>query len=106
MPDVCSYATFWDRYLRAHARASTRALHYCGTSLALVALLLSFRDWRFIIGVPVIGYGFAWTAHFLVEHNRPETFGRPLWSLYSDLRMLGLFLTGRLEPHLRRVGLR
>ena len=106
MPDGCSYAAFWDRYLRAHADPRTRALHYCGTSLALIALIAGAFDWRLVIAAPLIGYGFAWASHFGVERNRPETFGHPLWSLASDLRMLALFLTGRLDPHLRRLGLR
>jgi hypothetical protein len=101
-----NYAAFWDRYLRAHSRRSTRGLHYAGSLLAIMALILSVWDWRFLIAVPAIGYGFAWAAHVGVEHNRPETFGYPLWSLFSDFRMLVLAMSGRLGPHLRRAGVR
>ncbi len=101
-----TYAEFWHRYLRAHARRPTRTLHYVGTTLALACLAgaVIFRDWRWLPAAPVLGYGFAWTAHGLVEGNRPETFGHPFWSLASDLRMLALAATGRLGPHLAAAG--
>ena len=97
-----SYPEFWHRYLRAHARPETRLLHYCGTLLALAALIVGLvtLDWRWIVAAPVIGYGFAWAAHLGVEGNTPQTFGHPLWSLLSDVRMLALWLTGQLGPHL------
>ena len=100
-----SYREFWDRYLRAHAQAETRALHYTGSLLALACLgtAVARRDWRWLVTAPALGYGFAWTAHFGIEGNRPETFGHPAWSLASDFRMLGLFLAGRLRPHLDRA---
>ena len=98
------YDAFWLRYLRAHADRRTRALHYAGSVLSLACLLLAaaLRDWRWLIGAPVVGYAFAWIAHFAIEGNRPETFGHPLWSLASDVRMLALAATGRLAPHLTR----
>ena len=102
-----TYDQFWLRYLRAHAKPQTRALHYCGTLLALTCLILAIavRDWRIVLAAPVIGYGFAWTAHLTLEGNRPETFGHPFWSLASDGRMLALWLTGQLRPHLARANL-
>lgn len=102
-----TYDDFWLRYLRAHRRRNTRALHYVGSILALVTLLIGAAtlNWRGLIAAPLIGYAFAWTAHGAIEHNRPETFGHPLWSLLSDYRMLALALTFRLTPHLRRAGL-
>jgi hypothetical protein len=103
-----TYGEFWLRYLRAHSGRKTRALHYIGSLLALAALLaaVATRDWRWLIAAPVIGYGFAWTAHYAIEGNRPETFGHPFWSLFSDWRMLLLALSARLAPHLYRAGLR
>jgi hypothetical protein len=100
-----TYGDFWRRYLAAHADPRTRALHYVGTSAALAALLVAglAADWRWLVAAPLVGYGCAWFGHAVFERNRPETFGHPLWSLWSDLRMLGLFLAGRLGAELRRA---
>jgi len=54
--------------------------------------------------MPLLGYACAWTGHLVFEHNKPETLGHPLWSLYSDFRMLALFLAGRLSGELQRTG--
>ena len=102
---ITRYADFWPYYLREHAKARTRAMHYAGTALTLLfaALALS-RGAGWWIAVPIAGYGFAWVAHFAVERNRPATFTYPLWSLISDYRMFFLWLGGRLGPHLERAG--
>jgi hypothetical protein len=101
-----TYDEFWLRYLRAHSSVNTRRLHYVGSACAIIALVLAVFDWRWLIAAPLIGYAFAWAAHFGIERNRPETFGHPLWSLLSDYRMLLLAFTFQLTPHLRRAGLR
>ena len=103
---VMTVDQFWLTYLRAHRRPQTRALHYAGSTLALacVGAAIARRDWRWLLGAPLVGYGAAWTAHFGVEGNRPASFGHPAWSLASDYRMLLLFATRRLRPHLRRAG--
>ena len=76
-----------------------------GTVLALALLLLAAfgGDWRLLIAAPVAGYGCAWFAHAIFEGNRPATFGHPLWSLYSDFRMLALWARGRLKPELDKA---
>jgi hypothetical protein len=102
---VVTYAEFWPRYLAAHADPRTRVLHYLGTALALAALGAAAlqRDWRWLLAAPVLGYASAWLGHVVFEHNRPETFGHPGWSLICDFRMLGLFVSGRLGGELRRA---
>ncbi len=97
-----TYAEFWPRYLRGHRRGATRLIHYIGSLLALAALLAAaiLGDWRWLIAAPLLGYGCAWAAHVCIEHNRSQTFGHPLWSLFSDYRMLVLALSGRLGRHL------
>ena len=101
-----TYAQFWRRYLAAHSDPRTRGLHYLGTSLAVAAIVVAAlaSDWRWLVIAPVIGYASAWLGHVKFEHNRPETFGHPVWSLISDFRMLGLFLSGQLGSELRGAG--
>ncbi len=104
---IASYREFWPHYLREHGKRATRKLHYIGTALTLVALALGvFVSAWWLLAIPLAGYGFAWFAHFRVEHNRPATFTHPWWSLVSDYRMFFLAVTGRLRPHLDRAGVR
>lgn len=100
-----TYREFWPRYLTAHADPRTRLLHYAGTSAGVAILLISVatRNWCWLVAAPVVGYACAWTGHLVFERNRPETFGHPIWSIYSDFRMLALFLAGRLSGELRRA---
>ncbi len=99
------YEAFWHHYLREHARPGTRALHFLGSGLAIVFLVaaIAFLSWPFLVAAIVAGYGFAWVGHFVVEKNRPATFGHPLWSLVSDFRMLWFWLTGRLDDEIRKA---
>ena len=103
-----NFAEFWPFYLREHSLPRTRALHYIGTSLVVALAIVAVVSGHYALFwvLPFAGYGFAWAAHFGVEKNRPATFKYPLWSLISDFKMWGLWITGRLGPELERAGVR
>ena len=88
---------FWAMYLREHAHPVNRALHAVGSLAALGCIVLAVVLWTWwpLVVAPVIGYGAAWTGHFLVERNRPATFRYPFRSFVADWRMLALVLSGR-----------
>lgn len=102
---ITNYGEFWDFYVQEHSKPMTRALHFIGTSLGLV--LLGWFVWnRMLVYIPfcfVVGYAFAWFAHFVVEKNRPATFKYPFWSFISDYKMMWYMLTGRMGAEVERV---
>ena len=98
-----SYDEFFNFYLREHSHPRNRMMHAAGTLLGLCTLVVPFvlgRPWYALLW-PVVAYGFAWTGHFLIEGNKPATFGHPFWSFISDFRMVGLMLTGKLNNRLQ-----
>jgi hypothetical protein len=100
-----SFEEFWPFYVSQHTRAATRYWHFGGTTLALVCLLGVALGWSRLLlaGALFVGYGGAWIGHFLVERNRPATFGHPLWSLRGDMRMYRLTLGGRMAAEVERL---
>ena len=101
-----TYPAFWSYYLKEHRKPATRALHYLGSIAAIACLVLGVaQEPGLLFFIPLAGYSFAWIGHFFVEKNRPATFSYPWWSLISDFRMFGLWITGRLRPHLKKAGI-
>ena len=101
--EFASYEEFFTFYLHEHSDARNRAMHVMGTLLGLGTAVAAFalgHPWYALLW-PVVSYAFAWTGHFLLEGNKPATFGHPWWSLISDFRMLGLMFTGRLKARMQ-----
>ena len=101
-----TYRAFWPHYLREHAKPGTRNIHFVGTGLATLSIILLVvtGDLWFVPVALVAGYGPAWIGHFFIEKNRPATFKYPLWSLVSDYRMAFTWATGRLPRELAKAG--
>lgn len=72
-----TYAEFFRFYLTQHSDRRNRWMHVAGTALGFAVLLAAFalgHPWLALLWIP-IAYGFAWTGHFLLEGNKPATFG-------------------------------
>ena len=100
-----TYSEFWDFYVQEHSKPMTRVLHFVGTSLGLLLLiwLVARGPWYYFPLCLMVGYAFAWFAHFVVEKNKPATFKYPLWSFISDYKMMWYMITGRMAAEVERT---
>ena len=99
-----TFADFWHHYVLAHRRPLTRFIHCGGTLVGWLLLLAAMglrRPWL-VLAALAVPYALAWFSHFFVEHNRPATFGHPLWSWLADQKMVALMLAGRMGEEVRR----
>ena len=102
--DIKTFDEFWPHYVRAHATKGNRTLHFMGTSAAMALLaagLITKRRWL-LLAAPIVGYGLAWTGHFVVEKNKPATFGHPVWSLQADFKMWAMILRGEMDAEVAK----
>lgn len=93
-----SFAEFYPFYLGEHRNRICRRLHFAGTLavILLVVMVLATGAWRWLLVVPVAGYGPAWIGHYGFEKNRPATFRYPLYSLAGDWVMFRDMCIGRI----------
>ena len=101
---IKSFKEFWPFYLGEHSLPLTRAIHFVGTTLALLQIVYATVSltWQPLVGALISAYFCAWTSHFFVEKNRPATFSYPLWSLIADWRMWALMAVRKLDGELKR----
>ncbi|WP_026951569.1 DUF962 domain-containing protein [Algoriphagus mannitolivorans] len=88
---------FYPFYLSEHRNPVCRKLHFSGTALLFVILIMALATGKYIwlISIPFVGYGFAWVGHFFFEKNKPATFQYPLFSLVSDFKLFFDLLVGK-----------
>jgi hypothetical protein len=96
---------FWLHFLSSHRRGSTRWAHVAGVTLGVagVAAALGTRKlWPLVLGggaLAVLAVG----AHPLLEGNRAENLGRPLWAARALGRMWVRQVTGAIDTDLAKL---
>ncbi len=92
-----SFEEFYPYYISQHSRRGTRMVHFFGTlagaGIAVNAVVRGPR--RSLLLAPVVGYGAAWLSHFLIEKNKPASWGYTLYSFQGDWKMLSDIARGR-----------
>lgn len=93
---IKTYSEFYRFYLTEHQNRTSRILHFIGTFLVFILIIVAVIQgwgWKWFL-VPVVGYGFAWIGHAFFEKNKPATFKYPFWSLISDFKLFFDILFG------------
>ncbi|KTD35241.1 hypothetical protein Lmor_0688 [Legionella moravica] len=90
-----NFSEFYVFYLSQHQNPICKGLHYTGTSLFILSLILFVITLNgvWLLAGLIAGYGFAWIGHFVFEHNKPATFKHPIYSLMADFVLFKDFLT-------------
>jgi hypothetical protein len=94
-----TFSEFYPFYLSQHRDRTCRRLHFAGTTVGLMLLIMAVvksLPLLILLGIAT-GYAFAWVGHYVFEKNRPATFTYPLYSFMGDWVMWKDMLTGRIE---------
>lgn len=105
MTEPQSLEEFWPYYVSQHQNATSRKLHFIGTSLAMGCIAISPMVPSALLAAPVLGYGFAWVGHFAFEKNKPATWGgakHAYWSLRCDLKMWMRMVEGTMDGEVEK----
>src|SRR5690606_19434573 len=94
-----TFKEFYPFYLSEHSNKTCRLLHFIGTTLVIVLLIIGLVSGNYQIFwfLPLAGYGFAWIGHFVFEKNKPASFKQPFYSFAGDWVMYAQILTGKVR---------
>lgn len=96
---------FWPSYLRAHSSRASRAFHFAGLALSALtaAALLACGMVFFLVLAAIPAMIGAAIGHRLSPKDDTVSPEHPDLAVLADLKMFGLFLTGRLEREIAKV---
>jgi hypothetical protein len=57
-----NFEQFWKEYLLDHAESGTRALHFLGTAIGIIALIIGLITFSALIAALGIGVGYLWAG--------------------------------------------
>ena len=95
--EFTSFEEFYPFYIDEHKNKYNKLLHFIGTWLSLVFILLMIfsGEPKYLFYALLSGYSWAWVGHFFIEKNKPATFKYPFYSFIGDWRMFREILQGK-----------
>jgi hypothetical protein len=100
-----TFEQFWPHFLSSHRQPLTRWLHVAALGVGALGVLTALRQRRLgpaLLGTTA-GAALALFAHPLVEGNRAENGGQPLWAARALLRMCGRTISGSIAADLAEL---
>lgn len=94
-----TFDTFYKTvYLPKHSKRGTKIMHTIGLLFAYLTVIAAFVSgaYWYCAAAPLIGYWWAFTGHWLIEHNTPATFQTPVLAFFGDHRMTWDLLRARI----------
>ena len=79
--------SFIENYKAKHRHPLNRLSHSIGIPMIVVSLPLFFFNWRWALGLFVLGWIFQFVGH-AIEGNQPAFFRNPLYLLVGPLWLL------------------
>ena len=79
--------SFIENYKAKHRHPLNKLSHSIGIPLIVISLPLFFCNWRWALGLFIIGWAFQFLGH-LIEGNQPAFFRNPLYLLVGPWWLL------------------
>lgn len=97
--------SFIENYKAKHQHPLNKLTHAVGIPLIVMSLPLFFFNWRWALGVFVVGWAFQFLGH-IIEGNQPAFFRNPVYLLVGPwwlLRRALRFPSGPKPPSSKRA---